>query len=292
MDMDRLKAQFDDVLHTAGVSRVVNQNMSQFLDLGDFVFIEVVLDDASLQEAAEKAVKEFVENQMRLGQRIDFVVRSRWNVLSVEQSDAVSVGGVMRAAVPFVARLESGARIIQVPVWVTDSARRFLSTRPLVPDLSEIDLLKAAVKEYLQEQLRLGGTSYWDPSKYPVADLNEAAMLFLARYGPEFYQLKWAIDDYFETVDDHNQLKSLVSRRVNLLDFEQGLSELSSQLGGAIDHSHSTPTSARELFQKLDGRERDSLQYYYRRKAARLAEKHKAEFSSLFVDTNQPNIDG
>jgi hypothetical protein len=149
-------------------------------------------------------------------------------------------------------------------------------------------LLTAAVKEYLQEQLRLGGTSYWDPSKYPVADLNEAAMLFLARYSPEFYQLKWAIDDYLETVDDEDQLKSLVSRGLNLFKFEHGLSELSSQLGGAIDHSHSTPTSARELLKKLDERERDSLQSYYRRKAARLAEKRRAEFPSLFVNTDQP----
>jgi hypothetical protein len=288
MDMDRLKAQFDEALKIAGVSRVVNQKLSQFLDLGDFVFAEVVLDDASLQEAAEKAVKEFVDNQTRLGQRIDFVVRSRWNVLSVERSSAISVGGVMRAAMPFVAQLESGARIIQVPVWVTDSARLFLSTRPLVPSLSEIDLLKAAVKEYLQEQLRLGGTSYWDPSKYPVADLNEAAMLFLARFSPEFYQLKWAIDDYFKTVDDVNQLKSLLSRRLNLFDFEHGLSELSSQLGGAIGHPHSTPTSARELFEKLDSRERDSLQSYYRRKATRFAEKRKSEFPLLFVDTDPP----
>jgi hypothetical protein len=288
MDMDRLKTQFDDALNTAGVSRVVNQNLSQFLDLGDFIFVEVVLDDASLQEAAEKAVKEFVDNQTRLGQRIDSIVRSRWNILSVARSDAISFGGVMKAAIPFVARLESGQKVIEVPVSVTYAARLFLENRPLVPGLSEIDLMTAAVKEYLQEQLRLGGTSYWDPSKYPVADLNEAAMLFLARYGPEFYQLKWAIDDYFQTVDDDKQLKSLVTRRVNLLDFEQGLSELSSQLGGSIDHSHSMPTSARELFQKLDNRERDSLQYYYRRKAARLEEKRKAEFPSLFVDSNQP----
>jgi hypothetical protein len=286
MDMDRLKAQFDDALKTAGVSSLVNQQLSQFLDVGDFVFVEVVLDDASLQEAAEKAVKEFVDKQTRLGQRIDYIVRSRWNILSVDRSELISVGGVMKAAIPFVARLESGRKIIEVPVWVTFAARLFLESRPLVPGLSEIGLMTAAVKEYLQEQLRLGGTSYWDPSKYPVADLNEAAMLFLARYGPEFYQLKWAIDDYFETVDDENQLKSLVSRRLNLFDFEHGLSEVSSQLGGAIDHSHSTPTSARELFKKLDERERDSLQSYYRRKAARLAVKRRAEFPSLFVDAD------
>jgi hypothetical protein len=289
MDMDRLKAQFADALNTAGVSRVVNQKLSQFLDLGDFFFVEVVLNDASLQEAAEKAVKEFVDNQTRLGQRIDYIVRSRWNILGVDRSDTISVGGVMKAAIPFVARLESGQKVISVPVWVTESARLFLANRPLALGLSETDLLKAAVQEYLQEQLRLGGTSYWDPLKYPVADLNEAAMLFLARYGPEFYQLKWAIDDFFETVNNQSQLNSLVSRRLNLFDFEHGISELSSQLGGAIDHSHSTPTSARELFQKLDERERDSLQYYYRKQAERFAEKRRAEFPSLFADTGQPS---
>lgn len=184
METEQVKTQFGRVLNEAGVSQAVNPELSQFLDLGDFVFVEVVLNDASIQEAAERAVKAFADSQMKLGLRIDFVVRSRWNILSVERSDAISVGGVMRAAMPFVALLESGARTISIPVWVTDSARRFLSTRPLAPGLSEIDLLKAAVKEYLQEQLRLGGTSYWDPLKYPIADLNEAAMLFLARLRP------------------------------------------------------------------------------------------------------------
>jgi hypothetical protein len=291
MDIDRLKKSLDGVLRDVGVARVVNRELSQVLDMGDGIFVEVVLNEASKQEAVENAVKSLAERQKKEGQEIDFIVRSVWKVKSVEKSAAISVKGVMKAAIPFTAQLVSGRRSKSVPVWMTFAAREFLATRPLVPELPESDLMKVAVKEYLEEQLRLGGESYWDPLKYPVADLNEAAMLFLSGYRPEFYQLKWAVDDYIDTVNNERQLKSLVTRRVKLFDFENGLSELSTQLGGAIAAGSSTPTNARELFQALDNRERGAIEFYYRRKMRDLSAERKAAFPSLFTDPDGPASD-
>ena len=221
--------------------------------MSDHIFVEVVLNDASKQEEVERAVASLAERQKKRDQPIDYIVRSRWEVGSVEQSDAISVSGVMRAAIPFIAQLVSGRPTHSVPVWLTFAAREFLATKPLAPGLSESTLMKAAVKkEFLQDQLKLGGTSYWDPLKYKVSDLNEAAMLFLSGFRPEFYQLKWAVDDFFDTVNNERQLKSLVVRRVNLFDFENGLSELSTRTRGShpgcvnSDKRKSTVPSARQ----------------------------------------------
>ncbi len=284
METDRLRKNLDAVMKDVGVARVVNRELSQVLDMSDHIFVEVVLNDASKQEEVERAVASLAERQKKRDQPIDYIVRSRWKVGSVEQSDAISVSGVMRAAIPFIAQLVSGRRTHSVPVWLTFAAREFLATKPLAPGLSESALMKAAVKEFLQDQLKLGGTSYWDPLKYPVSDLNEAAMLFLSGFRPEFYQLKWAVDDFFDTVNNERQLKSLVVRRVNLFDFENGLSELSTQLGGAIQ-GVSTPTSARALFQVLDNHERSALEFYYRRKVKDLSIERNSEFPDLFKES-------
>jgi len=291
METDRVQKSLDIVLSDVGVASVVDHERSQVLDLGDYVFVEVVLTDATKQEEVERAVKELSESQKKRGEPIDYVVRSIWVISRVQQSNAISISGVMKAAIPFVATLVSGQRTREMPVSVTYSAVEFLKTSPLVPGLSQSDLLKAAVKEYLEEQLRAGGTSYWDPLKYPVPDLNEPAMLFLSRYGTEFYQLKWSIDDFFDTVNNRHQLESLVARHVNLLDFENGLSELSSQLGGAIGRTASTPTSARELFEALVDYERRGLKFYYEKKVTALSNERRTEFPSLFREPGRPVSD-
>ena len=83
-------------------------------------------------------------------------------------------------------------------------------------------------------------------------------------------------------------MQRLAARRVNLFDFEKGMSELSTQLGGAIDHPHSTPMSAWELFQRLDTSERHTLEFYYRKKVRELAKEWRTKFPSLFLEPSLP----
>jgi hypothetical protein len=40
--------------------------------------------------------------------------------------------------------------------------------------------LVAIIRRFVEDELRQGGTSYWDPLKYPRRELNELAIAFLS----------------------------------------------------------------------------------------------------------------
>ena len=277
--MDRLKS--------AGLVAVLNEEKSQFLDLSDGFFAEIVLNDGSKLAATDQIVRNVKEELKEKGVQLDSVVRAVWSVKGIQFiGPARGVSGGLKAALEFEAILESGSRECSVSVEVSLAAlnklrEKFaLSERVGSPawvregDVHE-ETLKKLVREFLDFQLSSGGTSYWDPIRFPKLELKETAVSYLMKDSKGFKQLQAAIDDFLGNYAMEYSLRDLASRNVRIRDFERVLPDLSSHFGGAYKRGDQFATSAVTLYQALGNLERKRLQQYYFQKVAEIPEQLK-----------------
>jgi hypothetical protein len=270
-------------LRDAGLLRFVNREHSQYLDLGDEVFAEVVLTDGTPLNDVEKIVRRTSEEVKSQGIRLDSVVRALWEVDEVHHvGPSRSSSGGLRAAYEFEVTLKSGARRQRVTVDVSWSAVEFLrqklglgkfvsgSDNALQRGHLSEELVGERVRSFVEHELSLGGTSYWDPILYPRRDLNDAAMLFLALQSTAFYELWQAVTDAFEQPLVEGFLKSLEDAGVTLRDFRAVLPEFSNMLGGAFQPGSKFSTSATDLFARMDRPEQEMLKKYFFARVERL----------------------
>jgi hypothetical protein len=118
--------QVDDILarrlRESGVSKVLSKEHSQFLDLGEELFVEIVLTDATRLEDAEKIVRDTAQELKAQNIRLDTVIRALWEVVDVSYvGPSRSADGGLRAASEFQVILQSGGRKQSVVVdlsWV------------------------------------------------------------------------------------------------------------------------------------------------------------------------------
>ena len=80
MKTAELEIALRDKLEQAGILAVLNEEKSQFLDLSDTFFAEIVLNDGSKLPAAERIVRTVKEQLEEKGVRVDSVVRALWHV--------------------------------------------------------------------------------------------------------------------------------------------------------------------------------------------------------------------
>jgi len=277
--MDRLKS--------AGLVAVLNEEKSQFLDLSDGFFAEIVLNDGSKLAATDQIVRNVKEELKEKGVQLDSVVRAVWSVKGIQFiGPARGVSGGLKAALEFEAILESGSRECSVSVEVSLAAlnklrEKFaLSERVGSPawvregDVHE-ETLKKLVREFLDFQLSSGGTSYWDTIRFPKLELKETAVSYLMQDSKGFKQLQAAIDDFLGNYAMEYSLRDLASRNVRIRDFERVLPDLSSHFGGAYKRGDQFATSAVTLYQALGNLERKRLQQYYFQKVAEIPEQLK-----------------
>jgi hypothetical protein len=270
-------------LRDAGLSKFVSREYSQFLDLGDELFVEVVLTDGTPLNDVEKIVRRTSEEVKAQGIRLDSVVRALWEVEEVHHvGPSRSSSGGLRAASEFEVTLRSGARRQRVIVDVSWGAVEFLRQKLGLGKfvsgsgdalqkghLSE-ELVGERVRGFVEHELSAGGTSYWDPILYPRLDLNEAAMLFLVGQSTAFYELWQAVTDAFEEPLVESFLKGLEDAGVTLRDFRAVLPELSNMLGGAFQPGSKFSTSATDLFERMDRPEQEMLKKYFFARVQRL----------------------
>ena len=108
---------------TLGSSKFVSREHSQFLDLGDEMFVEVVLNDGTPLADVEKIVRRTSQEVKAQGVKLDSVVRALWEVDEVRYlGPSRSSNGGLRAAYEFEVTLKSGARRQRVIVDVSWSA--------------------------------------------------------------------------------------------------------------------------------------------------------------------------
>jgi hypothetical protein len=283
-----------DRLMAAGLGTAMNEEKSQFLDLSDAFFAEIVLNDGSKLALTEQIVRNVKEELKEKGVQLDSVVRAVWSVKDIQFiGPARGVSGGLRAALEFEAVLESGSRDRTVSVEVTLAAlnklrEKFgLSERVGSPSwVREGDVheqtLKKLVGEFLDFQLSSGGTSYWDPILFPRRELTEPAVSYLVPDSKDFKQLRAAIDDLLGDYAVEYSLRDLASRNVHIRDFERVLPDLSSHLGGAYKPGEPFAVSALTLFQALGDLERKRLRQYYSRKVEEIPEELKQKYPRIF----------
>jgi hypothetical protein len=261
----------DRQLREAGVSNVVNKAHSQFLDMPDEMFVEIVLDDATHLEDVEKIIRNTTQELKSQGIILDSVVRALWEILDVSfVGPSRSADGGLRTASLYDVTLKSGNRQHHVAVDVYWGAVEFLKQKRGLGKLTsksrrefQTDVVAKAVWSFVQDQLSQGGTGYWSPVLYPRREMNDAAMLFVFGQSTAFNELWQAVTDAFEPSVADAFLGSLAVSRTKIQAFNRVLPELSNMLGGAYRRGATFSISANELFQKLDRSEQELLKKYF-----------------------------
>jgi len=294
MKTAELETAFRDKLQQAGILVALNEEKSQFLDLSDSFFAEIVLNDGSKLAGAERIVRTLKEQLGEKGVRVDSIVRAVWQVRGIDfVGPARAVSGGLKAALEFEAVLESGARQCRATIELTLAGlntlreKLALSERVGFPgwardgDVDEATL-KKVVAEYLDFQLASGGESYWDPILFPRLELNEWTVSYLIPDTKAFQQLQAAVDLFFRDSAIEDSLRTLSSQGVTVRDFHRVLPELSNYLAGSFGPGESLATNALTLFQSLGEVERKRLEQYYFQQVGEIREGLKLKYAAIF----------
>jgi hypothetical protein len=289
MNMTATKVEeiLESRLREADLSKFVNKGQSQFLDLQNEFFAEVVLNDGAALDGVERIVRQTAEELRTHGIILDSVVRALWDIVEVKYvGPSRAPSGGIRAASEFRAILRSGTRDCQVIVDVSQSATELLDRKLGFKEFVTKDhtalpneRVTQMVTGLLQHQLSGGGTGYWSPLLSPRLELNEAAMSFLLGQSTAFEELRQAISDAFEPPVLDSFVNGLSISGIRMGDFSIVLPELSNMLGGAYRKGGTFSTSATELFQKLNRTEQELLKKYFHGKVELL--KADSQFPEL-----------
>lgn len=258
-------------LRDARISNFVNRAHSQFLDMQDSLFVEIVLDDATYLEDVGKILRNTAQELKAQDITLESVVRALWEILDVNfVGPSRSADGGLRAASMYDVTLKSGNRQHHIAVDVFWGASEFLKQKRGLGKLTsksrgefQNELVAKAVWSFVQLQLSAGGTSCWDPLLYPRLEMNDAAMLFVFGQSTAFSELWQAVSDAFDPPVVDSLLGGLVVSRKKIQNFDAVLPELSNMLGGAYRRGATFSTSADELFNKLDRSEQELLKKYF-----------------------------
>ena len=268
---NQVEEMIERQLREAALSNFVNRAHSQFLDMQNEMFVEIVLDDATHLEEVEKIARNTTQELKLQDIKLDSVVRALWEILDVSYvGPSRSADGGLRAASLYDVTLKSGNRQHHVAVDVFWGATEFLKQKRGLGKLTskskrdfQNEVVAKAVWSFVQHQLSQGGISYWNPVLHPRLEMNDAAMLFVFGQSTALNELWQAVSDSFEPPVVDSILGSLAASRKKIQNFDAVLPDLSNMLGGAYRKGATFSTSANELFQKLDRSEQELLKKYF-----------------------------
>ena len=142
-----------------------DSDRSRFLEFPDGLFVEIVVRDGAKLGQFQSVVDELTASA---GERVDLIVRAGWKLVNVNSPQpAYSSGGGLRAAELYPVELVSGTARHQAIVEVTLLAKLYFRDHGIVGDD-----IKAIVEEFVNEQLKKSGASYWDPVRSPELEIN------------------------------------------------------------------------------------------------------------------------
>ncbi len=160
-------------LEKIGLLRYIDADKSQFLDLPEGSFVELVIRDGSkLPEFTAIAG----ELHATAGERVDSIVRAVWEVESVEsplQAYSAETGSP-RTAVQYPVNIRSGNATRRIFVEVT-----FLAGETFEQHGLDREAIKDVVAEFTRLELRKGGASYWDPVRFPYLEVSAEVASFI-----------------------------------------------------------------------------------------------------------------
>ena len=157
-------------LQASGLVSSIDLRRTQFLDLPDGTFVEIVLNDAGKEEEIRQALTGFHEG-------IDLRIHPVWRIEEIGDPEiAISQSGGIIAARIVAVRLRSGSATTEVLVAIT-----WLAEKELKQMLGEEPDLKRLAREYVENWLQWGGESYWDPRRYSRLEIGADKALSLYR---------------------------------------------------------------------------------------------------------------
>ena len=146
---------------------------SQFLETPDGLFAEIVVRDETKLAEFEKVVTDLKEV---VGEPLDVIVRALWEIERVgEPQIAYSrETGAPRAAEQFPVDLRSGPARQRVWVDVT-----YLAGKVFEDNGIDLEGTKGIIGDFVRDQLRKGGMSYWDPVRSSHLEINGDTASFI-----------------------------------------------------------------------------------------------------------------
>ncbi len=165
MEAVEVESKFEEKIRQAGLLPFFSANESHFLDLEGDLFVEIVARDSTkLPEFGRIAEEVKAENPS-----VSAVVRAHWEVDRVD--DAVQARNFETGAPWFgelyPVTLKSGSGMKQVWVEVTTLASKVLKERGF-----DSEATKRVVRDFVRERLKIGGSSYWDPIRFPQLEIS------------------------------------------------------------------------------------------------------------------------
>jgi hypothetical protein len=165
MEAVEVESKFEEKIRQAGLLPFFSANESHFLDLEGDLFVEIVARDSTkLPEFGRIAEEVKAENPS-----VSAVVRAHWEVDGV--GDAIQARNFETGAPWFgelyPVTLRSGSGMKQVWVEVTTLASKVLKARGF-----DAEATKRVVRDFVAERLKIGGSSYWDPIRFPQLEIS------------------------------------------------------------------------------------------------------------------------
>lgn len=148
---------------------------------GDSFFAEVILDDGNKIVEAKQAILPLTSFLKERGTRLDARVAAKWTLNSVEYTGVCyGESGGIRTADNYKAELMAGTAHQTVNVEVSHGALWELQER-FKNEPDQIERVNKTVcdilKNQLNEWLRLGGESRWNPVEHNVVQLNRLPLM-------------------------------------------------------------------------------------------------------------------
>jgi hypothetical protein len=168
-----VESKFEEKIRQAGLMPFFSAGESHFLDLEGDLFVEIVARDGTkLSEFRRIADEVKAENPS-----VNAVVRAHWEVKKI--GEAVQARNLETGAPWFgelyPVTLESGSDTKQVWVEVTTLASKGLRGRGF-----DSEAIKRVVRDFVGERLTIGGSSYWDPIRFPQLEISGDVAEFIA----------------------------------------------------------------------------------------------------------------
>jgi hypothetical protein len=160
-----VESKFEQKIRQAGLVPFFSADESHFLDTEGDLFAEIVARDSTkLPEFGRIAEEVKAENPS-----VKTVVRAHWEVEGVgDPMPAYDMQtGTPRMAVLYPVVLKSGSGKQQIWVEVTTLASWALEEHGF-----DSEAIKRVVRDFVVKQLKIGGSSYWDPIRSPRLEIS------------------------------------------------------------------------------------------------------------------------
>lgn len=172
IDVERMQREMKDEFDRAGLLPFLVEGSSEIYDLGGELYVDVVMSDRSKIDEADRLVRGLLN-----GKSYSLVVRSKWVIEEVgELVPARGKDGGLRAAVLIRVTLRSGSEKTSVTVSVTKMAEwEFDSILGGKTDLKRVATV------VIENALRRGGSSFWDPITEDYLEVASGAAANISR---------------------------------------------------------------------------------------------------------------